>query len=144
MDQGQADPQDVEDGHAAGLGRFAAVVAVLSVALLATAVLAAVDPGLLVVLLPGWFTGPTSWGRTLQIGGGLALATPVLLVAVASVRGRPRAAGWFVVLALLTCVPAAATINYGASKVRQVERDSAPVVERCVEYSGGEAKCPGG
>jgi hypothetical protein len=87
---------------------------------------------------------PASTGRGLQVAGSLALATPVVLALAAVLRGRHRAAGWLLVLAFLAPLPAAVMIERGAAKVRQAHRENAPAVERCVEHSGGDTKCPGG
>jgi len=70
-------------------------------------------------------------GRTLLAVGALALLLPVVAALVAHLRGRSRAAGWFVVLTLLAVVPAAVAINRGASEMRQANEADSPASEPC-------------
>jgi len=125
-------------------GWVIAVVAALCLVAVTMVGLVALGPGLLVALVPGWLTGPASVGRTLLAVGALALLLPVVAALVAHLRGRSRAAGWFVVLTLLAVVPAAVAINRGASEVRQANEADSPASEPCAEYSGGDTRCPGG
>jgi len=125
-------------------GRVIAVVAALCLVVVTLAGLVALDPGLVVALVPGWLTGPASVGGTLLAVGGLALLVPLVAAMVAQMRGRSRAAGWFVALTLLAVVPAAVAIKLGASEVRQANEVDSPASEPCAEYSGGDTRCPGG
>ncbi len=144
MDQSPGGAPDQAAGGGAKPGLLIAVVAVLCLLSVALVGMVAFDPGLLVALLPGGLIGPTSLGHTLQVAGGLALFLPVAAAVVAHRRGRSRAAGWFVVLALLAFVPAGVAIDRGAAKARQASTVDAPAKEPCAEFSGGDTKCPGG
>ena len=118
-----------------------AVPAVLAVVAVGTVGVLALDPGFLAWLMPDWFSGPSARGRVLQVFGVLLLLIPVTAALVSGLRGSNRAVGWYVVLAVLACLPAAAFLNRGAFYLRQAEpsRETA-----CVERSGGPATCPGG
>jgi hypothetical protein len=141
--------QEPGPGHraAADPGRrigVALAVLVLSLAALAALALAAADPGFAVALFPQWLTGSTAPGRMLQVLGVAALAVPTTAAVVAGLRGAHRAAGWCAVLAVLAFLPAIVAVERGATRVRHAQREDAPVVEQCVEHSGGETRCPGG
>jgi hypothetical protein len=144
VDAGETGAPDADEREGTGRVRLAGAVVALCLVSAAVVGAAALDPGLVVALLPAGAIGPTSWGRTLQAVGALALAAPVLAAAVAGVRGRGRTAGWFVVIAVLVLFPAAATIQRGAAEVRQANRENAPAIEQCVQRSGSDIKCPGG
>jgi hypothetical protein len=140
----KAGGQDVGDDQGTGRVRLAGVVIALCLVSAGLVGAVALEPGLAVALLPARAFGPTSWGRTLQVLGTLLLAAPVLAAVVAGARGRSRRAGWFVVIAVLMLFPAAAAIDRGAAKVRQVTRENAPAIEQCVQRSGSDNRCPGG
>lgn len=125
-------------------GWLIAVVIAVCLATVAIVGLLVLEPGFLVALAPGWFTGRTAVGRTLQVVGGVVLVLPVGAAVVAQMRGRSRAATSFMMLALLALVPAAVAISRGTSEVRQANLVDSPDSGACVEYSGGDTTCPGG
>jgi hypothetical protein len=140
----QTGAPDVDEDEGKWRLRLAGVAVALCLVAAAVLVTAALDPGLMVALLPERAIGPTSWGRTLQVVGALIVIAPMLAAVLAGVRRRGRRAGWFVVIAVLMLFPAVALIDRGAAKVRQAHRDDAPAIEQCVQRSGSENKCPGG
>lgn len=137
-------PPDVAVERPTRRAWLTAAGAVLCVAATAVAGLAAMDPGFVVALVPGWSASPTAAGRSLQILGASVLLMPVLAAVVAHRQGRSRAAGWCVVLALVAFVPAGKAMERGAAEVRQARTADSPAPGACMERSGGDTTCPGG
>lgn len=137
------------DRTAAAGGRLLTARAALSVAVLlglpVLAVLAVVDPGALVALAPESLVADSYLrARVLLVLAVAVVALPVLAAVVAGIRRRPRATGWFVVLACVALPLSYLLAQFGQDAIDRLDRARTPPAYSCVERSGGQATCPGG
>lgn len=120
-----------------------AVLALLCVLLLGLAALVAADPAFLVALLPIAVADSYPQARLLLVIGGAAVTLPLLAACVAASLGRKRASGWFALIFVLAVPPAYLVIHLGQDTLDRLDRARTPE-PACVEFSGGQATCPGG